>query len=87
MRMRIDKARRDDLAFGVNHLLGVAGDFAERSDLAVAHCNIAFKGWGAAAVADESVADNEIEHCFFPRLKGSGLTRLSALTPWRAAAG
>jgi len=58
MTVVVDKARRDDLAAGIDGLPGGAGQFAELGDLAVPDRDIADKRRHARAVDNPAILDS-----------------------------
>ena len=66
MRMRIDKARSDNLALGVDLLLATRGHFANRDDLAGFNCNIGLERIPPAAVDNRAATDDKIHHGLLP---------------------
>jgi hypothetical protein len=69
MRVDVDKARRNDLALGVDFLTTTRRDMADGRDLSVAYGDVCLEGRSAGAVDDEPLSDNEIMHA------GSSLLR------------
>src|SRR6516225_4489837 len=60
MTVVVDKARRDDLAAGIDGLPGGAGQFAELGDLAVPDRDIADKRRHARAVDNPAILDQQV---------------------------
>src|SRR5579862_5456656 len=60
MRMHVDKARRDQLAFGVDLFLAFASDPADIGDATVLDGDVAFIESAAASVGDRAAADHKV---------------------------
>jgi hypothetical protein len=60
MAVIVDKARRDDLAAGIDGLPGGAGQLAELGDLAVLDRDIADKRRHARAVDNPAILDQQV---------------------------
>ena len=60
MGMEIDKARRDQLAFGVDLLKALGRDPADLDDAAAGNRHVRFKQLAARTVGDGAAADHEV---------------------------
>ena len=79
MRVDVDKARRDQLALGVDLFGARAGDLTDLRDLAVADRDVALERFAAAAVGDRPAAHHEVE--FRHGVPPSCIRRFTSLGP------
>jgi hypothetical protein len=66
--MRIDKARGDNLAPGVDFLLATRGHFANRDDFSGFNCDIGLERIAPAAVDYRAATDDKVHHDQNPNL-------------------
>src|SRR5438270_7986553 len=90
MAVVVDKAGADRAAFGVDRLVGCAGELAEIDDLAVLDPEIAVECWHPRAIDDAAVADQNVVGHRCPSSDGRAgccylLSRIIAWR-WQAAA-
>ena len=82
MAMIVDKARRDDLAAGIDGLAGGAGQFADLGDLAVLDRDIAVERRHPRAVDDPAVLDQQVIRHLCPSRSRSVAVAINYST-WR----